>query len=331
MVTLTEFGTVGVARGERFGKWCDLTANTLVPSTLRSDHEDDFRASLRVVDLGVVQVSALTYPSLVTSRPTRLIRKSDPESLQMMFNLHGGHRMIHGGRDATSITGQTLLYDTSRPWYGWAHADPGPVQGLHLQLPRTMVPLKANRLRSLIARPLPGTEGVGALLAGYLRQIIADTDSYTPSDGFRLASVAVDLLTMVCAHQLDAEAALPPEIHRRALLVRVRAFIDRHLADPGLTPATVAAGCQISLRHLHRLFGDEELTVAAWIRQRRLDRCRRELADPSSLQPISAIAARWGFSDPAHFSRAFRKTHGMSPRDYQHSARAGAGDAQPIV
>ncbi|MFD8260749.1 AraC-like ligand-binding domain-containing protein [Streptomyces griseoluteus] len=330
-MTITEFGTVDVARDERFAKWCDLTADTLVPSMLRSDHEDDFRASLRVVDLGTVQVSALIYPSLVTSRPARLIRKSDPEGLQMMLNLHGGHRMIHGGRDATSTTGEILLYDTSQPWDGWAHADPGPVQGIHLQLPRTLLPLKANRLRSLIARPLSGTEGVGALLAGYLRQIIADTHSYTPADGSRLASVAVDLLTAVCAHQLDAEAALPPETHRRALLMRVRAFIDRHLADPGLTPATVAAGCQISLRHLHRLFGEEDLTVAAWIRQRRLDRCRRELADPDSVQPISAIATRWGFSDPAHFSRVFRKTHGMSPSDYQHGARSGTGHTQPIV
>jgi AraC-like DNA-binding protein len=44
-------------------------------------------------------------------------------------------------------------------------------------------------------------------------------------------------------------------------------------------------------------------------------RSRRELADPHhAMRPIHAIAARWGFTNPAHFSQTFRSAYGLSPR-----------------
>ncbi|MGW0964073.1 AraC family transcriptional regulator [Streptomyces gelaticus] len=32
---------------------------------------------------------------------------------------------------------------------------------------------------------------------------------------------------------------------------------------------------------------------------------------------MAAVAQRWGFVSPSHFSRAFRATYGMSPREWQ--------------
>ncbi|WP_243741203.1 helix-turn-helix domain-containing protein [Streptomyces sp. 8K308] len=57
-------------------------------------------------------------------------------------------------------------------------------------------------------------------------------------------------------------------------------------------------------------------TLAAWIRHQRLERIRHDLADPTQRAlPIHLIAARWGYTDPALFSRA---TYGTTPRDYRH-------------
>jgi len=58
--------------------------------------------------------------------------------------------------------------------------------------------------------------------------------------------------------------------------------------------------------------------VAAWIRQRRLERCQRDLLDPAlASRPVSAIAARWGFADAASFSRTFRAALRIPPGRYR--------------
>jgi AraC-like DNA-binding protein len=77
----------------------------------------------------------------------------------------------------------------------------------------------------------------------------------------------------------------------------------------------------MSLRSLHQLFHNQGLTVAGYIRQRRLERCRRDLTDPAlAARPVAAIAATWGFTSAADFSRAFRTAHGMPPAEYRRSA-----------
>jgi len=120
-----------------------------------------------------------------------------------------------------------------------------------------------------------------------------------------------------------------PESRRHALLTTVQAFIQQNLGDSGLTPAAIAAAHHISLRSLHQLFHDEGLTVAGWIRQRRLERCRRDLADPAlAARPVAAIAARWGYPSAAEFSRAFRAAHGVPPAEYRRSARDANASAR---
>jgi AraC-like DNA-binding protein len=139
----------------------------------------------------------------------------------------------------------------------------------------------------------------------------------------RLGEVGLDLAAAVLAAQVQAEDRLTPETRRQALLSRIEAFIEHNLGDPGLTPTVIAARHNISLGYLHRLFQPRELTVAAWIRHRRLERCRADLTDPRlRLRPVHAVGARWGFRSPADFSRAFRAAHGMPPGDYR---RQGAG------
>jgi AraC-like DNA-binding protein len=99
-------------------------------------------------------------------------------------------------------------------------------------------------------------------------------------------------------------------------LDRIRAFILQRLSDQGLTPRAIAAAHHISVRTLHRLFRvDGDATVAAWVRARRLEGCRRDLLDPRQRsRSVRAIAFRWGFRDNAHFSRAFRAAYGTSPQ-----------------
>jgi AraC-like DNA-binding protein len=128
----------------------------------------------------------------------------------------------------------------------------------------------------------------------------------------------LDLLTAALADRLDRAPAVPADARRRVLLTRIHGFTEARLPDPGLNPAVVAAAHHISLRYLHRLFESHEHGVASVIRQRRLERCRVDLLDPTLAgRPAAAIGARWGFASPAHFNRVFREAYGLPPGAYR--------------
>ncbi|MFI1359596.1 helix-turn-helix domain-containing protein [Streptomyces sp. NPDC020898] len=161
---------------------------------------------------------------------------------------------------------------------------------------------------------------MAALLAQFMLRLSRDADHFRPTDGPRLATVLVDLLSATLAHELDAGRALLPEDHHRVLVLRIQAFIRHHLADP--SPGLVAAAHQISLRQLHRLFEQQDTTVGALIRRQRLERCCHDLADPRlSARSISSIAARWGYPEPTSFSRAFKTLYGTTPREHRHQTQ----------
>jgi AraC-like DNA-binding protein len=131
----------------------------------------------------------------------------------------------------------------------------------------------------------------------------------------------LDLLGTVLTERLDTTPPDPDRAHR-ALMLQITSFIEEHLGEADLAPAQIAAAHHISLRQLHKLFHASGTTVAGWIRQRRLERCGHDLRDPRwSGRPVAAIGARWGYPDPAHFSRLFKAAYGVGPRDYRASVR----------
>ena len=108
---------------------------------------------------------------------------------------------------------------------------------------------------------------------------------------------------------------------RAALLHRVCLSIDQRLDEPDFCVSAAADANGISVRYLQKLFEEQGDTFAAYVRRRRLDHCRADLADPRHVSvSITSICFRWGFNDAASFSRAFSREYGQSPRQF----RAGA-------
>ena len=64
-----------------------------------------------------------------------------------------------------------------------------------------------------------------------------------------------------------------------------------------------------------------------YVRVRRLEECRKDMLDfRHRAKTITEIAFGWGFSDAAHFSHAFRKQFGISPRAFRSYPRRGDDD-----
>jgi AraC-like DNA-binding protein len=232
-------------------------------------------------------------------------------------------------RSATEPRSAAELHGAADPY---SATDPHPATALAssitVLIPHAVLPLPADRVGSLLAARLPAGTGIGALLAGFLLQILRHPEQYQPADAGFLGATALSLIAATIAEQLDAGRGLPGDVQRDALRARVDAFIDGHLGDPDLDPGLVAAAHHVSLRTLHRLYEDQQLSVAELIRVRRLERCRQDLTNPLLRgTPIHAVAARWGFPDKAHFSRLFARRYGMPPQAYREGQPPAAATA----
>ena len=146
-----------------------------------------------------------------------------------------------------------------------------------------------------------------------------------------LGEATLDLLTALFTERLACTGSANLNDGKAGLLLRIRRYIEHRLGDPALDVTEIAAAHHLSLRALQRLFESHGQTVTGWIRDRRIAHCREDLADIWLVdQPVSTIAAKWGLVDPAHFSRLFKSTYGLPPRDFRASALNLAAHGIPL-
>jgi AraC-like DNA-binding protein len=316
--------TAEVSAGDQIDFIEDLTATMWVPMECRGILAPDYRGEFRASGLGPMQVVVLDIMPITVRRTPGLISRADPDMLKLFLVCAGAPSVVEqDGRQARLSPGEFAFYDTRRP-YEVACAVEGdqPTRVMTFMFPPSMLPLSPSGRKRLTAMRIPATAGLGDLTAQFLLQLARNVDHYNPMEAARLSTVALEVLATRLARELDVGDWGTPEARRQALLVTIQGFIRQHLGDPRLSPGGIAAHHHISLRSLHQLFHDEGLTVAGWIRSRRLERCRCDLADPALAgRSVGAIALRWGFSSPADFSRAFRAAHGVPPAEYRRFAR----------
>jgi AraC-like DNA-binding protein len=316
MLVETVYRSDDVPAADRFECWNELMGRTHAPMNLSSEHAADYFARLRFVRLGDVSVWPATFQPLVFERTPRLIRRSDPEVYHLSLVLNGSAGVDYGNRASAVGRFDVHTTDSSRPYE--IRTGREMLRSVGIEIPKALLPLPRNTAERAIGRRMSTREGVGALMAQFVTTLAADTTVYQPSEGPRLGTVLADLVAAMFAGTTETDDLITPESHRRTLVLRIKAFIRRHLHEPELTPHTIAAAHHVSVSYLHRLFRGEGTTVAAWVRARRLEGARQDLADPALANtPVHAVAARWGFPRAADFSRSFRAAYDLAPKEYR--------------
>ncbi|GAA4068636.1 helix-turn-helix domain-containing protein [Streptomyces shaanxiensis] len=291
-------------------------------------HGISIRQHVRLVEFGAASVWSVTCPPLF-SRALAPVRRAADRQFHLVLLLEGEAAIVHGGRETPLGAGDFYFDDHLRPLQLRA----GPIRAVGIGIPEALLPLSPEEADRMPGRRIAGGAGAGALLARLLTQLTEDTGTFQPSDGPRLGTVLGTMVaTLLSSHSPDTDPCAPPkqpdrpDPPGRTLTPRIRAFIQRRLSDLELTPRAVAAAHGISLSYLHRLFAEESETVAAYIRRRRLERARFDLADPAeAATPVHAIAARWGFARADDFARAFRAAYGIAPTDFRRHAGVRSG------
>ncbi len=186
--------------------------------------------------------------------------------------------------------------------------DPLLARRIHLTLPRSVMHLS-------------GQSGPSRLVSNMLSAVADIIDDVTETEMLPVEFALPQFLMSAIFSDGGVPAIGGAAAMREGVLHRVCLYIDQHLDDPDLKVGKTAEANGLSVRYLQKLFEERGDTFAAYVRRRRLDHCRADLADIRNTSvSITSICFRWGFSDAASFSRAFSEAFGMSPRLFRRSA-----------
>lgn len=250
------------------------------------------------------------------ARAWRNIDPETPDEFILITSISTAVVYKQFGRVAEVPRGGMVLLDARSP-YEFERRVAGAISCHHF--PGFLLRATSAHPEDLCARPI-APQGLGKVIRSQIGTIWRHIEDLDDSLRNRLMGDVAALVPLAC-REISSPAPL-----RTPHMLRAIDMIERHLEDPLLDVAMVAAGIGLSVSHLHALARRHGKGIGAMIQIMRLERAARILRDKRQDMKITSLAYHLGFADAAHFSRSFTRHFGLSPRQYR-AAHHGADTA----
>jgi AraC family transcriptional regulator len=222
-----------------------------------------------------------------------------------------GHATEQVGSHTRELGAHSLIYTPSYETHAHQYLTPG--RWLNIQFSRRWFARVGAGESPLPTVPQILRAGAAVTWAARLGAELREPDRVS-----RFAIEGALLLLVADLSRLPSDG----ESRRPRWLQRVEDAIDAAGADtPSVADLATVAGVHAS--HLLRVFRRHHgTTIATYVRRRRIERARIEVAKGD--RPLSMIALDAGFADQSHFTRVFRQTFGDTPARYARAMRGGS-------
>lgn len=267
----------------------------------------NFTSAFKFCDIGGLIFNETQYSAVTFHRTARHVRRSDENHFALHLLLRGretGWAGTHGEHSVAMAPDRIVLHDWGQPFVSMAEA----THQISAAIPRECI---ANRDLFYRKNPVVSwalSSAPGSLLAHALVGIWRGLPALNATDAPAVAQGFLGLLNGLLAQP----GGLPSE-HATGELMK--SWLRRHARLPGCNPDWLAREFPHSRASIYRLFQDVG-GVEAYIREQRLTGSYIALAAGKPRdQTIAQFARSWGYADPGHFHRAFKKRFGLTPGD----------------
>jgi AraC-like DNA-binding protein len=310
------FSTEQFPQDTKIDRWNRLASETFGDLTVSPADAKRFRGDLARVGLGEIGLAVARSASAVVDRAPGRLGWATPEPVYFLHMQSTGTTVCEqDGRQAMMRPGDLCLCTTERP-YSLTLSPRNEM--VVVKLPAAIVHQRIERPETKVGVRM-GAEGMRAsLLSSLLHGAGGHLEGGTDPGWCDALAHSVLELTELTYAEPAAGAGPHARLRRRA-----EALIAANLADPQLTPATVAQTLGVSLRSLQLAFAETRTTPSDFIREARLELARRMLTSSREPKSITSLALEAGFGDLTYFSRAFRNRFGAAPRAYRARQQAG--------
>lgn len=302
---------------ERFDSFTELVDEMFCPMALDNTRLERERFVARVDATNLRSVKLVCVASTrieVRRRPQDISHIENPPYL-VKFQLKGESSWTQRGREVHARPGDFVICSTAEPYSLVFRGE--------YEMPVLVVPEPVMRRLTpdpdqFLGLRMPGDDADCGLLSSFVAQVVARMHKLPETMVHRVEANVLDLLGAV----LSARAR-HSTVSREQLLAQVKAYIQDHLYDRQLGPATLAQAFCVSTRLIHSLFEDEPMTVGKYIRSLRVKSCRWALENSDSTRiSLTDLALQWGFYDLSHMSRNFREVYGEPPSSFLNKRKA---------
>lgn len=235
--------------------------------------------------------------------------QADHPSYRILCHVQGTAIFEQGGQRFECGPGDCLIYDQAQP-----HSITNLTQ---TRVHAVGIPAEFIRKRRLSLDNIPAlrlaADPTSPIVQQFLHSVLS-ASATLPADA---AAGIEDALLHLLLTQFRPDAAVPTQSHSDSLRCRAEAFIATQLHNPELDVGYICTALGCSKRYLHLVFQEQGTSVARYIWQSRIERCRQELESARPGRSITQVAFSWGFSSSAHFSRVFKEHVGLSPTEFK--------------
>jgi AraC family transcriptional regulator, positive regulator of tynA and feaB len=234
--------------------------------------------SLRMAALKFSAHSTVSLPTSGSAEP------------RLLVSLHkdGVAIVSQGGRESRIEPGDVFVIDPSRPF----SIETGEVRSHSVYLPTSAVRALVPQLDDVTALAIRSGSGAAAMYRAAVDELFATAASLKDDDADRIGEALPYLLAAALSPSCASDA-MPSRLrllHKR----RILQFVRDHLSDPQLDANAIARGVNLSARHVYELFSDEAEPLMKRVWSERLERCSRDLREPSlRSRTIGEIAYHW--------------------------------------
>ncbi|WP_321816587.1 helix-turn-helix domain-containing protein [Paraburkholderia sp. J69-2] len=304
-------------RSQKIDSWLHLLREMFVKlEYVSSDEATDqsLTAKLEHRTLSNLDVRSVASTKQTLQRVPQRAADYEGEYFLVVLQISGTGGVTQDGRKAVLRPGDFAMYDTTR---AYALEFDTSFEQLVVSIPRDQLRTQVPSAEILTACQIPGEKALGRLLRDMVCGLPCTIDETTDDTHPFVAHAVVDLIAANLRALQPAPGSSPSKLQRYQE-ERIKDFIQKNATDSELTVTKLAQALDMSVSAVYRAFESQDVSVAEMIWLERL-RVAREVFRNSAFasKSIKEIAFESGFSDAAHFSRAFRQRYGISPREFR--------------